>query len=143
MIEFGEEDYQTAWDDILKQTHDHYSEAYADEDYDPNLAEYEAIAAAGLLCVVTGRRAGALVAYSVCFVRTHLHQQSVPWGFVDSYWVRRDCRGPRVVLRLVQAVEDALRARGVRKVFATERTDGRLFAHMGYRAAERNYIKEL
>lgn len=143
MTTFQVEDWFEVRSEVIRHWPEHYSEVYSDEDYAPDFDKYEAIAAAGNLMVVTARRDGELIGYVVALVHSHLHQRDVTWGFFDSYWLRRDVRGPRLFPRMVQATEDLMKERGVKRMFASERSDGRMFAWMGWQVAERIYIKEI
>lgn len=143
MTTFQAEDWATVRDEVIQHWPEHYSEAFGDGDYDPDVQAYDFMAQMGRLLVVTARRGADLVGYVVAFIQPHLHQRSIVWGSFDSYWLRRDARGPRLFPRLVQATEAIMKERGVRKLLATEFTEGRMFAHLGYRASERVYVKEI
>lgn len=143
MTEFSLEDWGAVREQVVRNWPEHYEEAYGDGDYAPDFEKYDALGALGMLMVVVARRAGELVGYVVVLIQNHLHQKDVLWGCFDSYWLRKDCRAPRMILRLIEAAERLLEGRGVSKLYATERTDGRLFAHLGWRAAERVYVKRI
>lgn len=143
MTTFQAEEWETVRDEVVAHWPEHYKEAYDNDDYNPDFEKYDGLALVGALLVVTARRAGQLVGYTVSFIQPHLHQQHLLWGSFDSYWVRRDCRAPRLFPRLIAASELEMKKLGVQRVFGTERSTGRMFAYMGYRSPERVYVKEI
>jgi len=143
LISFRAEAWSEVKSEVTAHWPEHYSEVYSDDDYAPDFDRYDAVDASGGMLIVTARRDGELIGYVVAFVNNHLHQKDTIWGFIDSYWLKREARAPRVFHRMIAAVESEMKVRGVSKVHATERSDGRSFAWMGWRAAERSYIKEL
>lgn len=143
MTTFQAEEWETVRDEIIEYWPEHYAEAYDNDDYNPDFESYDATAMVGQLLVVTARREKQLAGYTVSFIRPHLHQKHVLWGMVDSYFLRPQSRAPRIFPRLLEATELEMKKLGVQRVFGTERSDGRMFAYMGYRAAERVYVKEI
>jgi hypothetical protein len=58
----------------------------------PDIPGYERIEAAGQLIILTARKNGKLIGYSLAMVRRHLHYNAL-CGFEDSYFVTRSERG--------------------------------------------------
>ena len=128
----------------------HWAEIGQDRDrvpLDPDLAKYRALDAGGFLEITAARRDGALVGYVFSVVDTHLHYRSTLCAGQDLRYLRTDCRGGRTALRLAEAHEAQLRARGVVKAFANVKRahdrDGRLFEHLGWTPSETLFTKVL
>lgn len=143
MTTFQAEPWSKVRSEVIQCWPEHYFEAYNDDDYDPDIEKYDALATMNVLLVVTARRDSQLIGYAVAFIQAHLHQRGVLWGVFDSYWLRRDTRGPRLFPRLIQATEGIMKGLGVRRILALEFSKGRMFSYLGYQAAERVYVKEL
>ncbi len=129
---------------------DHWQEIGQDREavpLDPDCMKYRSLDAGGHLEITTARRAGALVGYVFSLVDFHLHYRSTLFAGQDLRYLAPCCRGGRTALRMGQAHEAQLRARGVVKAFAnvkrTHDRDGQLFEHMGWRAVETLYVKVL
>jgi len=130
----------------------HYEEISADKDIPlaVNNKAFRVMEDAGLLHVVIARNeAGAIIGYCVALVHEHLHYMSLLAAYVDIYWVHpaaRRVQGQLVGLRMMQTVEQTLKARGVRKIFAgTKRAHdaSSMFEKLGWKAAETLYTKRL
>ena len=128
----------------------HWAEIGQDRDrvpLDPDLAKYRALDTLGMLEITAARRDGALVGYLFSVVDTHLHYRSTLFAAQDLRYLAPACRGGRTALRLGEAHERQLRARGVVKMVAGVKRaadrDGRLFEAMGWRPAETLYVKAL
>ena len=122
----------------------HWREIGEDRDrvpLDPDIEKYRALDTLGLLEITATRRGPDLVGYLFSVVDTHLHYHSTLFAAQDLRYLRPDCRGGRTALRMGEAHEAQLRARGVVKAFANVKQihdrDGQLFEHMGV-ASRRN-----
>lgn len=117
---------------------------HADVPLDIDEAKYAELDEAGALHIVTVRRDGLLIGYHVAIVSPHLHYASTLHGITDVYWIAPECRHGVTAMRLFQAVERELKARGVRKLFTATKLhldQGPLFERLGYRPVERLYAK--
>ena len=111
---------------------------------DIDWARYADLHEKGALHVVTARREGRLIGYHIAIITTHLHYRSTLHGITDVYYIVPECRHGVTGMRLFQAVERELKARGVRKLFTATKLhldQGPLFERMGYRPVERLYAK--
>lgn len=117
---------------------------HADVPLDIDEKRYADLDESGSLHIVTARKDGALIGYHVAIVSAHLHYASTLHGFTDVYFIGPEYRAGRTGLRLFQAVERELRARGVRKLMTGTKVhldQGRLFEHLGYSFTERLFTK--
>ena len=114
---------------------------------DPDLVKYRALDTLGMLEITAARRGSDLVGYVFSVVDTHLHYRSTLFAAQDLRYLAPACRGGRTALRLGQAHEAQLRARGVVKAFTNVKRahdrDGQLFEHMGWKPVEILYTKVL
>ncbi len=114
---------------------------------DPDWAKYRALDLGGFLEVTTARRSGVLVGYSISTVDGHLHHRSTLFAMQDLRYLRPDCRGGRTAMRMSQAHEVQLRARGVAVMLTAVAEgadrDGRLLRRLGWAPAETIYSKGL
>ena len=128
----------------------HYDEIAEDKDrvpLAPDIERYVALDQAGMLHILTARRDGVLVGYIFSIVQYGLHYRTTLMASLDLYWLEHGYRGGRTALRLFRELERTLTARGVVKLFgnlkvARDQTS-RLFEHLGWREAERLYVKTL
>lgn len=117
---------------------------HADVPLDIDEKRYADLDEAGGLHILTARRDGLLIGYHVTIVSTHLHYASTLHGITDVYWIAPECRHGVTAMRLLQAVERALKALGVRKLFTATKLhmdQGPLFERLGYKPVERVYAK--
>lgn len=127
----------------------HWQEIGQDKDrvpLDPDWGRYAALDASGHLAVVTVRKGGVLIGYAFALVDTHLHYRSTLFASLDLYYLLPAHRGGRTALRLFQALEAELAARGVVKAVGNTKLaadQGRLFQHLGWRETERLFVKTL
>ena len=150
MIIFAREPFPALAGEIMPLWEAHWREIGQDRErvlLDPDWDKYGRLDALGMLEITAARRGGALVGYLFSVVDTHLHYRSTIFAAQDLRYLRPDCRGGRTALRLAEAHEAQLRARGVVKAIgnvklASDR-DGRLFDHLGWRPAETLYVKAL
>lgn len=117
---------------------------HADVPLDIDEDRYNEMDRAGSLHIVTARRDGLLIGYHVAIVSPHLHYKSTLHGLTDVYYIAPECRHGVTGMRLFQAVERELKARGVRKLFTATKLhldQGPLFERLGYKPIERVYAK--
>lgn len=111
---------------------------------DPDWEKYERINAAGLMHITTARRGGALVGYSAYFVSGNLHYRSLTVAESDIFWLAPEERNGMTGIRLLQAAEEHLKARGVNKIVSKVKLHmdvGHVFTLLGYEPIERVYAK--
>lgn len=109
--------------------------------FGPNWAAYAALAEAGVLSIVTARRASRLVGHSICLVSLHMHYPTV-CGFEDVYYLTPGERRGMVGYRLIRETLQALRVRGAQKVFFHTKefaSVGRLFSRLGMTKSDEVY----
>lgn len=134
---------EEAWSDVLPELEacfkDHWQEVAQDQDKMPLDIDYVAYATLegqGGLSVVTARVDGDLAGYFISFIRPHLHYKSTLCAYVDVYYVKPGYRQGYLALRLFQAAEAVLRARGAKKVFAGTK----VYKHMGRLLMRRGWV---
>lgn len=111
---------------------------------DPIWSIYDAKNAAGEIMVVTLRQKGRLVGYFIGFVNPSLHYQTCLTLTMDIYWTHPDVRGGTAGLRLMRAVEQEAKRRGVQRIFhgsKNHKDSSRLFKAMGYEPVETYHSK--
>jgi hypothetical protein len=149
MIEIREEEWPSVRPVISTLWRQHYDEIAEDKDLvplDPDWDKYDALAERGHLVIVTARCDGELVGYVFSMVDTHLHYRTTLFSMSDIYWLHPSCRGGRTALRMFEAMERALAGRGVVKMLSNTKLahdQGRLFGAMGWREAERLFVKTI
>lgn len=118
---------------------------------EPDWDRYFHYEAAGILYILTVRSDTVLIGYAFTLVGPHLHYASTLWGHTEMFWLQPDFRRGTLGIRLIRAVEDGMRAIGVKvhhfpvKLhFLSDRgTIGRLFERLGYKPIETVYGKRL
>jgi hypothetical protein len=125
----------------------HYVEIAEDKEripLDPDWDKYDRLAEGGHLQIITARRDSALIGYVFAVVDTHLHYRTTLVAQFDLYWLRPKCRGGRTAWRMFEAMDQHLASLGVVKAFGNTKLahdQGRLFEAMGWREAERLFVK--
>lgn len=125
----------------------HWEEIALDHDrvpLDPDWERYAELNDKGALSIVTMRRNGALVGYSVMIVARGFHYQSTLEARMDIFWIAPEVRGRMGGVRLFKAVEAELRRRGVKRIYCgskLHKDSSRLFQAMGYRPIEQWFSK--
>jgi L-amino acid N-acyltransferase YncA len=117
---------------------------HAEVPLDIDEARYAQLDESGALHIVTVRRGGELIGYHVAIITTHLHYASTLHGITDVYFIAPEFRHGVTGMRMFQAVERELKARGVRKLFTATKLhldQGPLFERLGYAPVERLYAK--
>jgi GNAT superfamily N-acetyltransferase len=148
-MRFAVESFSDIRDEIMPLWQRHYDEIAEDQErvpLDPDWDKYDRLAVMGALQIVTARTVGQLVGYAFVVVDTHLHYRTTLFAVFDLYYVAPEHRGGRTALRLFQAVERHLASLGVVKAIANTKLahdHGRLFQFMGWREAERLFVKSL
>jgi hypothetical protein len=149
MIAIARETFGTIRDDLMPLWQRHYDEVAEDKEVvplDPDWEKYAVLALRGSLAVVTARRDGAIVGYVFAVVDTHLHYRSTRFAMLDLYYLRPDCRGGRTFVRMLIEMQTMLRQVGVVKVIGNTKLahdQGRVFRALGWREAERIFVKVL
>lgn len=149
MITFQQEAFSDIRDEIWPLWQLHYDEIAEDKErvpLDPDWQKYERLDLCGNLLIITARRDDELIGYVFTFIDTHLHYRTTIFGQFDLYYLRPDARGGRTALRMFQAVEQRLAEMGAVKVFGNTKLahdHSRLFRAMGWREAERLFVKAL
>lgn len=150
MIAFSAERFAALVPEIMPLWEAHWLEIGQDRDrvpLDPDWEKYGRLDELGMLEITAARRDGALVGYVFSAVDTGLHYRTTLFAQQDLRYLRPDCRGGRTALRMAQAHEAQLRARGVVKMIGNVKRhhdrDGRLFRFLGWRAAETLFVKAL
>ncbi len=125
----------------------HYDRLALEQDrvpLDPQYEVYAAFEKAGVLSLVTLRSDGELVGYWVSMVAPGLHYATCLTATMDIWFIHPDHAGRTAALRLIRAVEDEMKRRGVQRWFAGEKLHapcGRLYEAMGMEKIETTYSK--
>lgn len=109
---------------------------------DPQYDIYLQRDARGEVTFVTLRDAGELVGYFVGFVAPGLHYRTCLTCIMDIMYLRKDKRGGRGGLILLNAVKAELKRRGVQRWFVGTKAHmdiGPLFKRMGFEHVETTY----
>lgn len=109
-------------------------------------AAYQQMADNGQLSIVTVRKDGVLVGYHATIVKTHIHYSTTLCGFVDVYFLKKDCRKGLIGYRLLEAAETELTRRGVVTVFTGTKKHldmSKLFLRLGWTEQESLFSKVL
>lgn len=136
------------WDEAIPLVTANHAESGAlpSTDFGPKKDTYEALEKAGILKVFTARDAAVLVGYAVFIVSpTHLHYPNTSWAIQDVLYVDPKSRGT-MPLRFMLYQDIELRGDGVDLVYrhnTLHKDYARLLLHLGYRAEEVRYFKDL
>jgi hypothetical protein len=112
----------------------------------PQEIYYAALYSAEALQIMTVRENGRMIGYCLVVVRPHMHYSKVLCGFEDSYFVepRKGLATGIVYARLVKKSLEALKARGVKKVFFHSKSFAlleRIFLSQGFAQSDVVYSK--
>lgn len=128
----------------------HYNEASVDKGKVPlsvNEAEFHAMDVMGqMVCVTARNEEGAAVGYVWAVIRPHLHYKELLCAYFDAYFLHPAYRDGFNGVRLFQVIEDALRERGVQKIFSFTKmhnNKGKVFEYLGWKAIEVTYAKHI
>lgn len=78
---------------------------------------YRFLQEAGQLVILTCRKNGTIIGYVAVIVRRHPHYVSTLCGFEDGYFLTKAERKGLLGLRMIKAMLEQLKARGVKRVF--------------------------
>lgn len=123
----------------------HYAELALNQDkvpLSPQYGEYHRRDAAGMVMVVTLRKAGELIGYFVGFIAQGLHYSTCLTLTLDIFYVHPDHRGDGAGFVLFRAVEAEARRRGVQRMFVGSKMHkdaSWLFEALGYEPCEMFY----
>ena len=144
-LQLEEYDICKAEIDLLLQ--EHFEEVAINQDsmvLSKDEAAYQRMADAGELSIITVRKDGLLVGYHATIIRSHLHYSTTLCGFVDVYFLRKDCRKGMIGVKLIKEAEKALKARGVKKIFSATKKHidmSTIFTRLGWTAQETLFSK--
>lgn len=149
MITFHTEDWATYFRDCQTLWVEHYEEVAVAKDrmaMKPNVPVYEALERAGELDILVARSEGRMVGYILSVIRPHLHYADVLCGFEDAYFLSRPHRKGLAGVRLFQAWEKRMRARGCQKWFLMTKPFldmGPILKRLGYGLSDYVYAKSV
>ncbi|MEC5161710.1 MULTISPECIES: GNAT family N-acetyltransferase [unclassified Janthinobacterium] len=112
----------------------------------PDLAQYQALEAAGVLVGLVAYDGDAMVGYSVNIITPHLHYADLMCAHNDVLFVASKYRDTPLGLKLIRETERACKARGARLMLwhAKEDTNlSKILPRIGCRVQEIIYTKEL
>lgn len=147
-IQLAREVVSEVWDEAIPLVSANHAESGSlpSSDFGPQKATYEALEKAGILKVFTARDAAVLVGYAVFIVSpTHLHYPKTSWAIQDVMYVDPKARGT-MPLRFMLYQDICLRSDKVDLVYrhnTLHKSYSRLLLHLGYRAEEVRYFKDL
>lgn len=136
------------WDETLPLAIANHAEtgALPASDFKPRREAFEALEKLGILRAFTARDAAVIVGYAVFTVSmTHLHYPGTSWAMQDALYVAPTFRGP-MPLRFLKWQDGELHREGVQLVYrhnTLHRDYARLLLHLGYRAEEVRYFRDL
>lgn len=149
MITLQTETFGAIKDELMTLWGPHYLEVAEDKEripLDPDWEKYAVLSLRGSLAIVTARDGGELVGYVFAVVDTHLHYRSTRFAMLDLYYLRPDKRGGRTFVRMLCRMEEFLKKVRVVKVIGNTKLahdQGRVFEALGWREAERIFVKVL
>ena len=147
MIEFEIAPYSVLREEIKPLIIDHWQEIALDKEtvkLDPDWDEYDRLAEAGQLHLLTARENGVLVGYYVGIVKPHLHYKNSLMAFNDVLYIKPTHRQGMTGVRLFKEIERTLKERGVEKMFMNTKEHhnfGVILERLGYRKTETIYTK--
>lgn len=147
-VTLARESVADIWDEALPLVIANHAEtgALPASDFAPKLEVYESLEKAGILRAFTARDAAVLVGYAVFIVSpTHMHYPGTSWAMQDVLYVAPDHRGS-MPLRFLKWQDGELHREGVQLVYrhnTLHRDYARLLLHLGYRAEEVRYFRDL
>lgn len=144
MLTFQRETFGALWPEAEPLMLLHWEEVGADRAkarFRLDVPTFQFLDLSGGLQVLTARRAGAIVGYSMVVIRPHLHYDLL-CGFEDAYYLAPEERKGRTGIRLIQKTLEELKRRGVQKVFfhsKTVRPVGKIFERLGFTKSDEIY----
>lgn len=118
-VEFAVEHFADVIGEIKPLLELHYEEIASFKEaipLDPDYSRYQDLDAAGRLLIITARRDGVLVGYSIFFMLNHLHYNSTLVALNDIVFLHPDERSGGAGVRLFKESERVVRERGARMV---------------------------
>lgn len=97
----------------------HYEEIASFKDkipLDPDFDRYRTLEAAGALVIITARRHGKLVGYSILFLMPHAHYKSTVFAMNDIVFLHPEERSGGTGVRLFKESERVVRERGAQLI---------------------------
>jgi GNAT superfamily N-acetyltransferase len=128
-------------------TEEHWLEVGLDRENIPldlDVDLYDTLDANGILHVTTARSDGELVGYFAMCVRVHPHYRTTLCAFLDSYFVLKAYRNIETGMGLFEAMEQAMRTIGVKKLIAgmkNHKDVSLLFRRLGWNPIETTFSK--
>lgn len=151
MLTFKEEPLNDVIEEIPTLLKCHYEEVALDRNaipLDPDWNQYCKLDELGFLSIVTAREGRELVGYYAAFVMPHMHYKASLTAACDLFYLKPEYRKGRNPLRLFQAHEKAMKARGVQRIYTMHKLHVNNIGNMltkllGYRHIENVYTKVL
>ena len=147
MITYTLEPWDTYYRDCQALWPEHWCEIAVDKDrmpMRPDVANYQALEAAGKLQIVVARDDGRMVGYVLSVIRPHLHYADVLCGFEDAYFLSKTHRRGMVGVKLLREAVRHMQAVGAQKAFFMTKVAldmGSLFERMGFTRTDVVYSK--
>lgn len=147
MITYTLEPWDTYYRDCAALWPEHYEEIAVDKDrmpMRPDVANYQALEAAGKLQIVVARDDGRMVGYVLTVIRPHLHYADVLCGFEDAYFLSKTHRRGMVGVKLLREAVRHMQRVGAQKAFFMTKVAldmGPLFERMGFTRTDVVYSK--
>lgn len=147
MVEFELAPYSVLKEEIRPLIVDHWQEIALDKEtvkLDPDWDEYDRLATAGQLHLLTARVNNELVGYYVGIVKPHLHYKNSLTAFNDVLYIKPEHRQGMVGIRLFKEIERTLKERGVQKTYMNTKAHhdfGVIMERLGYKKTETIYTK--
>lgn len=147
MIEWDFRPFNEVMDEVIPYTRAQSDEVYGN-DYggpvDPDWDKYRQYGEAGLSRVVTLRKDGKLIGYSVFFIFEHPHHPSVTHAVSDALYLSPEYRKGRLGIELIKRGEKYLFDKGIKRIMYSERmpTVKKILKYLGYNEHEVVYMKE-
>jgi GNAT superfamily N-acetyltransferase len=122
MITVQSESWETYYADPCRASlwEEHYKEFEPIHEnklsFEPDVDNYRALAAGGMLEVVTARKDGIMIGYCLAVVRRHMHYREL-CAFEDAYFVTADERGKWTGAKLIKHMMMVCRKRGAIKMY--------------------------
>ena len=146
-ITYQEEPFSAVLPELEPHWQAHYLETQREHDtmpLDVDIETYQLLEQQDAVSVVTMRADGVLVGYFVTVLAWHLKSRHVRMGSVDAYYIAPAYRRQGAGTALFQAAEDALRARGVQRLFGDTKAWNHaetIFERCGWWAVGMQYTK--
>lgn len=109
---------------------------------EPDYERYDALAAAGILHLVTARVQRELIGYHLSMIHGHLHYKSSLTCFTDIFYLKPEHRNGFTGYKMLKFFRDSVRTMGVQKVYMGTKLShdiGPLLERLGFKAIERIY----